>query len=100
VFENERYIPIKGWGSGGHLLPTDKRRYSGRNLSSRGAMQFPFIHLPPGARGRADLSVVTPPVGLCRVAKRIAGVRIPCMAANQEPNVLFIASVLGTTGLL
>eukprot|EP00898_Chlorokybus_atmophyticus_P001275 jgi/Chlat1/2148/Chrsp17S02730 len=33
VFENQRYIPIKGWGSKGHFLPTDRKHWSWRDGS-------------------------------------------------------------------
>lgn len=43
VFENQRYQPIRGWGSNypGHMLPTDRRRYSDAN----GSQVFPMLRL-------------------------------------------------------
>ena len=42
VFENQRYQPIRGWGSSypGHMLPTDRRRYSDAH-GSQGSKEFP-----------------------------------------------------------
>ena len=48
VFENERYIPLRGWGSRGALLPGERRRYSDR-AGARSAAEFPSPPLPPGA---------------------------------------------------
>lgn len=48
IFENERYLPIRGWASG-CLLPTERRRYSTRN-GSQSFNDFPTMHLPPGQR--------------------------------------------------
>lgn len=47
VFENERYMPIRGWASRGNLLPAERRRYSGRD-GGRSANDFPSPPLPPG----------------------------------------------------
>ena len=49
VFENERYMPIRGWGSRGNLLPAERRRYSARDGSASGS-DFPSPPLPPGGR--------------------------------------------------
>lgn len=46
LFENERYMPIRGWASG-CLLPTERRRYSTRD-GSQSFNDFPTMHLPPG----------------------------------------------------
>lgn len=49
VFENERFIPIKGWGSKGNLLPTDRRRFSRtRSGADQSSMDFPNVDLPAG----------------------------------------------------
>ena len=45
IFENERYIPIRGWSSS--LLPTERRRYSTRD-GSQSFNDFPMMHLPSG----------------------------------------------------
>ena len=45
IFENERYIPIRGWSS--RLLPTERRRYSTRD-GSQSFNDFPVMHLPSG----------------------------------------------------
>ena len=45
VFENERFLPLRGWSSG-NLLPTDRKRYSGPG--SRNATEFPSVALEPG----------------------------------------------------
>ena len=45
LFENERYLPIRGWGAS--LLPTERRRYSTRD-GSQSFNDFPTMHLPPG----------------------------------------------------
>jgi vacuolar protein sorting-associated protein 13A/C len=44
VFENERYLPLRGW-SPSNLLATERRRYSraGQSYSI-----FPNVPLPPG----------------------------------------------------
>ena len=47
IFENERYLPIRGWGSRGGLLPTERRRYSTRD-GSQSFNDFPTLHLPNG----------------------------------------------------
>ena len=47
IFENEQYIPIRGWASRGSLLPTERRRYSTRD-GSQSFNDFPTMHLPPG----------------------------------------------------
>ena len=47
IFENERYLPIRGWGSRGGLLPTERRRYSTRD-GSQSFNDFPTLHLPTG----------------------------------------------------
>ena len=52
VFENERYIPIRGWGSRGALLPGERRRYSSRS-GARSTSEFPSPPLPPGAAALA-----------------------------------------------
>ena len=55
VFENQRYIPLRGWGSRGHLLPTDRfRRFvpdDGRSPAGGRAdssWEFPAPALPRG----------------------------------------------------
>ena len=47
IFENERYLPIRGWGSRGGLLPTERRRFSSRD-GSQSFNDFPTLHLPNG----------------------------------------------------
>lgn len=47
IFENERFIPIRGWGSRGNLLPTERRRYSTRD-ASQSFSEFPSVSLPEG----------------------------------------------------
>ena len=47
IFENERYLPIRGWASRGGLLPTERRRYSTRD-GSQSFNDFPTLHLPTG----------------------------------------------------
>ena len=47
IFENERYLPIRGWASRGGLLPTERRRYSTRD-GSQSFNDFPTLHLPSG----------------------------------------------------
>lgn len=44
VYENQRYMPLRGWGAG-NLLPTERKRYSraGHSYST-----FPLVPLPPG----------------------------------------------------
>ena len=49
VFENERYLPLKGWGSKGHLLPTDRSKYSLGRRNAKSQMDFPVYPLPQGA---------------------------------------------------
>ena len=58
VFENERFLPIRGWSSG-NLLPTDRRRYShGRQQPAAGSTSdFPRIQLPDGP---CDFAVFQP----------------------------------------
>ena len=48
VFENERYLPLKGWGSKGHLLPTDRSKYSLGRRNAKSQMDFPVYPLPQG----------------------------------------------------
>lgn len=50
VFENERYIIIRGW-SPRNLLPTDRARFSyGRSQpASASTTEFPKVPLPKGA---------------------------------------------------
>jgi vacuolar protein sorting-associated protein 13A/C len=45
VFENERFLPLRGWSSG-NLLPTDRKRYSGPG--GRTTTEFPVVTLEPG----------------------------------------------------
>lgn len=49
VFENERFLPLRGWSSR-NLLPTDRHRFSGgRNQpAAESTTGFPKIHLPDG----------------------------------------------------
>ncbi|KAK9819963.1 hypothetical protein WJX72_004515 [[Myrmecia] bisecta] len=49
AFENERYIPLRGWDaySGPMLLPTDRRRFTKRE-GSQSSSQFPEVNLPEG----------------------------------------------------
>ena len=49
MFENGRYLPIKGWGSKGHLLPTDRSKYSLGRRNAKSQMDFPVFPLPKGA---------------------------------------------------
>lgn len=44
IFENERFLPIKGWGNS---LPTERKRYSTRD-GSQSAAEFPSLPLPQG----------------------------------------------------
>lgn len=46
MFENERFMPLRGWSSA-CLLPTDRARYTGPRGSNSDA--FPQIGLEPGA---------------------------------------------------
>jgi len=48
VYENERYLPLKGWGSNGHLLPTDRSKYSLGRRNAKSQMDFPVFPLPQG----------------------------------------------------
>ena len=50
VFENERYLPLKGWGSKGHLLPTDRSKYSLGRRNAKSQMDFPVFQLPQGTQ--------------------------------------------------
>ena len=56
IFENERYLPIRGWGSRGGLLPTERRRYSTRD-GSQSFNDFPTLHLPTGEMLQRSASV-------------------------------------------
>ena len=49
VFENERYIPIRGWSSR-NLTPLDRRRFSrGRDQAiGDSTTEFPKVPLPAG----------------------------------------------------
>lgn len=48
VFENERYMPIRGWSSR-NLLPTDRSRFThGRSQGAQSTTEFPKVHLPDG----------------------------------------------------
>jgi vacuolar protein sorting-associated protein 13A/C len=47
VFENERFMPIKGWGSRGNLLPAERKRYSTRD-AAQSFNDFPSVPLPEG----------------------------------------------------
>lgn len=47
VFENERFLPLKGWGSRGNLLALERKRYSTRD-GSQSANDFPQFPLPEG----------------------------------------------------
>lgn len=40
-------MPIKGWGSRGYLLPTERKRYSTRD-GAQSVMEFPSLPLPEG----------------------------------------------------
>ena len=51
LFENQRFMPLRGWGSRGFLLPTERRRWSvGRdgNRVAPSSSDFPAQSLPPG----------------------------------------------------
>lgn len=49
VFENERYIPIRGWSSRNLNPLTDRKRYSlGRNSGAQSVSEIPKIQLPSG----------------------------------------------------
>ena len=50
VYENERYLPLKGWGSKGHLLPTDRSKYSLGRRNAKSQMDFPVFPLPQGTQ--------------------------------------------------
>ena len=45
MFENERFLPLRGWSSG-NLLPTDRKRFSGPG--GRNSTDFPVVTLGPG----------------------------------------------------
>lgn len=47
VFENERYMPMMGWGAK-FLLPTDRRHYSIGRKDTGGGLDFPDLPLPAG----------------------------------------------------
>ena len=50
VFENSRYMPLQGWGSSypGHLLPTDRRRWSRFDASICSDALRDIVWLPAG----------------------------------------------------
>lgn len=50
VFENSRYMPLQGWGSSypGHLLPTDRRRWSRLDASQCSDVLRELVEIPPG----------------------------------------------------
>jgi hypothetical protein len=80
VFENQRYQPLRGWGSSypGHLLPTDRRRYS-RADGSRGSKDFPQIDPAIGwawaSDWELDMEGVRDPEGAAMKILRIAILR-------------------------
>ena len=45
VFENERFMPLRGWNSS-NLLPTDRKRYSGPG--GQNTSDFPILNLDSG----------------------------------------------------
>jgi len=47
VFENERFLPLRGWGARGHLLPGERGRFSNR-AGTRSWPDFPDVQLPEG----------------------------------------------------
>jgi hypothetical protein len=60
VFENERYLPFRGWGHEwpGHFLPTDRvGHWSLRGDRPSGAESMEFTHVAP------SLPEVHPPSG-------------------------------------
>ena len=53
VFENERFLPFRGWGHQwpGHLLPTDRvGHWSLRGDGPSGAESMDFHNVAPGLR--------------------------------------------------
>ena len=49
IFENERYIPIRGWSSNNLNPLTDRKRYSlGRSSGSRSVSEIPKLPLEEG----------------------------------------------------
>jgi hypothetical protein len=50
VFENSRYMPLQGWGSSypGHLLPTDRRRWSRFDAAACADTLRELVFLPSG----------------------------------------------------
>ncbi len=50
VFENSRYMPLQGWGSSypGHLLPTDRRRWSRFDATACADTVRELVQLPRG----------------------------------------------------
>lgn len=47
VFENERFMPLRGWGARGNLLPGERGRFSSRS-GGRSWPEFPDVRLPGG----------------------------------------------------
>ncbi|KAK9834254.1 hypothetical protein WJX81_000411 [Elliptochloris bilobata] len=47
VFENERFMPLRGWGARGNLLPGERGRFSTRS-GARSWPDFPDVRLPDG----------------------------------------------------
>lgn len=47
VFENERFMPLRGWGARGNLLPGERGRFSSRS-GGRSWPEFPEVRLPGG----------------------------------------------------
>lgn len=62
MFENERFMPLRGWSSA-CLLPTDRSRYTGPRGSNSDT--FPQIGLEPGALPKFALNTLSLTAHVC-----------------------------------